>query len=304
MPEPVRYEVHDHVWLITIDQPDKMNALDFAANEALIAALERFDGEDEARVAVLTGVGDQAFCADADLKTYTMAFAGRPGPEFRRRYTNGHGLGGITRNLEIYKPIVAAVNGYAMSGGLEIALACDVLLLAERGLRLPGRRLGLPSLRWRPGPPAADRRPRRGDGDGLVGRTLRCRVRRPRRPGQPGGAASGPAGRGNDLRRAPGPPCAARPTGGRGSPLARLRPVDARGLGAGEPQLPRSRPDGRPGRGYDGVPRATAGAISRAAEPKNLPQARRHADGRAATSPPRRRFPAGTILPCRPAGDR
>ena len=157
---------------------------------------------------------------------------------------------------------------------------------------------------WRPGPPAADRRPRRGDGNGLVGRTLRCRVRRPRRPGQPDGAASGPAGRGDDLRRAPGPLCAARPTGGQGSPLARLRPVDARGLGAGEPQLPRSRPDGRPGRGYDGVPRATAGAISRAVEPKNLPQARRHADGRAATSPPRRRFPAGTILPCRPAGDR
>ena len=126
MPEPVRYEVHDHVRLITIDQPDKMNALDFAANEALIAALERFDGEDEARVAVLTGAGDQAFCAGADLKTYTMAFAGRPGPEFRRRYTNGHGLGGITRNLEIYKPIVAAVNGYAMSGGLEIALARNV----------------------------------------------------------------------------------------------------------------------------------------------------------------------------------
>jgi len=98
----IRYQKRGHVRLITIDRPAKMNSLDFAANAALIEAWRKFDGDDDARVAVITGAGNRAFCAGADLKTYTMAFATRPGPEFRRRYTNGPGFGGITRQMEIW----------------------------------------------------------------------------------------------------------------------------------------------------------------------------------------------------------
>jgi enoyl-CoA hydratase/carnithine racemase len=122
----IRYEKHGRVRLITIDRAEKMNSLDFETNDRLVEAWREFDSDDEAFVAVVTGAGDTAFCAGADLKTYTMDFARRPAPEFRSKFTNGPGFGGITRNLEIYKPIVAAVNGYAISGGFELALACDI----------------------------------------------------------------------------------------------------------------------------------------------------------------------------------
>ena len=122
----IRYEKLGRVRLITIDRAEKMNSLDFEANDRLVEAWREFDSDDEAFVAVVTGVGDKAFCAGADLKTYTMDFARRPAPEFRSKFTNGPGFGGITRNLDIFKPIVAAVNGYAISGGFELALACDI----------------------------------------------------------------------------------------------------------------------------------------------------------------------------------
>jgi enoyl-CoA hydratase/carnithine racemase len=130
----IRYEQIGSVRLITIDRPGVMNSLDFTANEELIERWREFDADDSARVAVITGAGDRAFCAGADLKTYTMPFAGTPAPEFVRRFTNGPGFGGITRSMEIYKPILAAVNGYAMSGGLELALACDVRFAAPHAV--------------------------------------------------------------------------------------------------------------------------------------------------------------------------
>jgi len=119
-------EKHGCVRLITINRSAKMNSLDFAAHEHLVEIWTAFNADEDARIAVITGAGDKAFCAGADLKTYTMNFATLPAPEFRRKWVDGVGLGGITRGMEINKPIIAAVNGFAISGGLEIALACDL----------------------------------------------------------------------------------------------------------------------------------------------------------------------------------
>lgn len=127
----IKYEKFDRVRLITIDRPSKMNSLDFDANDLLVDAWREFDADDDAYVAVITGAGDKAFCAGADLKTYTMDFAGRPAPEFRRKFTNGPGIGGITRNMDIFKPTIAAVNGFAISGGFEISLACDLRFCSD-----------------------------------------------------------------------------------------------------------------------------------------------------------------------------
>ncbi|TDR93314.1 enoyl-CoA hydratase/isomerase family protein [Enterovirga rhinocerotis] len=135
-------ETRGPVTLITIDRADTMNSLDFAANDALVEAWRRFDADPEARVAVITGAGDKAFCAGADLKTYTIDFANRPAPEFRQRYTDGPGFGGITRNMEIGKPIVAAINGFAISGGFELALACDIRFCS------PNAEFALQDVKW------------------------------------------------------------------------------------------------------------------------------------------------------------
>jgi len=127
----ILYEKKGHVRLITINRAEKMNSLDFNANDELVDIWHEFDEDEDARVAVVTGAGQQAFCAGADLKTYTLAFAQTSAPEFRKKYTNGPGFGGITRNLDIDKPIIAAVNGFAISGGFELALACDIRFCSE-----------------------------------------------------------------------------------------------------------------------------------------------------------------------------
>jgi enoyl-CoA hydratase/carnithine racemase len=126
MADDILYEKHGRVRLITIDRANKMNSLDFAANDSLTDLWREFAADPDARAAVITGAGDKAFCAGADLKTYTIDYATRPAAEFRERYIDGIGFGGITRGLDIDKPIVAAINGFAISGGLEIAEACDI----------------------------------------------------------------------------------------------------------------------------------------------------------------------------------
>ena len=141
-PELVSCERDGDIVTLTIQRPDVMNCLSFPTLRRLRKLCHELKGDTSVRAILITGAGDKAFCAGADLKTYTMDFARRPAPEFRSRFTNGPGFGGITRNLDIFKPIVAAVNGFAISGGFELALACDIRFCS------PNAEFALQDAKW------------------------------------------------------------------------------------------------------------------------------------------------------------
>ena len=149
----VLYEQKDRIVTITMNRPDAMNAIDPETNQALIEAWTRFRDDDTAWVAILTGAGDKAFSAGADLKKMIpAAFGSSRG----RRGHDDYGLGGITRGLEIWKPMIAAINGFCLAGGLEQALACDLRIAA------PHATFGLTEVRWAiiPGAGGTQRLPR------------------------------------------------------------------------------------------------------------------------------------------------
>lgn len=127
----VRFERKGTVAVLTIDRPKVHNALDFETSDALVDAWIRFRDDDELRVAILTGAGERAFCAGADLREVGDFYRQLTAAERLRRSEQLPGLGGITKNLAIDKPIVAAVNGHCLAGGLEIALACDLRIASE-----------------------------------------------------------------------------------------------------------------------------------------------------------------------------
>jgi enoyl-CoA hydratase len=139
MPEPeqVRYERHGAAALITIDRQHRRNAVDGPTAELLHEAYLRFEDDEDARVLVLTGAGGVSFCAGADLKA-TDTFA--------PRLMNPEGPMGFTR-LTPSKPTIAAISGFCLAGGLELALWCDLRIATESStLGYPERRWGVPLI--------------------------------------------------------------------------------------------------------------------------------------------------------------
>ncbi len=139
--EFIHVEKQDRITLVTINRPEVMNAVHPPANLELDQAFNDFADDPEAWVAIITGAGDKAFCAGNDLKY--QAKHGYTEVRAVRAKLKG-GFGGLVTRFNCYKPIIAAVNGIALGGGFEIALACDLIIASEHAsLGLPEPRVGL-----------------------------------------------------------------------------------------------------------------------------------------------------------------
>jgi enoyl-CoA hydratase/carnithine racemase len=120
-----RVEREGHRLVVTLDRADVRNALHRAASDELDEIWSMYETDPELRVAILTGAGDRSFSAGYDMREPPVP----PGEFTARRHPRG--LGGLTLRAPMRKPLVAAVNGFALGGGLELALACDIIVAAE-----------------------------------------------------------------------------------------------------------------------------------------------------------------------------
>ena len=146
--ENIIYEKKGPVAVLTINREKALNALNAATSREMQTAWEDFRDDNDLRVAILTGVGEKSFSTGMDLVATAAGenqFEGRPAP-----------FGGFTKRMPIYKPIVAAINGYCLAGGMELALTCDIRICT------PDARFGLPEVRWAimPGAGGTQRMPR------------------------------------------------------------------------------------------------------------------------------------------------
>jgi enoyl-CoA hydratase len=128
--EPVLTERRDGVLLITLNRPDARNAVNLALAEGVAAALDELDADGDLAVGVITGAG-AGFCAGMDLKAFVTG---------ERPWVGDRGFAGIVQR-PASKPLIAAIEGFAVAGGLEIALACDLIVAAR------GARLGIPEVK-------------------------------------------------------------------------------------------------------------------------------------------------------------
>ena len=134
----VLYEPKGAVVRITLNRPQAMNAFDLPTARELGRRLEEFDKDDALRVAIVTGAGDKSFCAGADLKQmHGGSHAGGVGELWGSEIQ--YRLG---QRLQVAKPVIAAINGYCLAGGLELALGCDIRIASETAS------FGCPEVRW------------------------------------------------------------------------------------------------------------------------------------------------------------
>jgi enoyl-CoA hydratase len=144
MESAILYDQQDHIVTITLNRPEALNSINRQLKQELNQAIERYDQDDAARVAIVTGAG-RAFCAGRDLKE--RAADNAAGVQARA----GDSLGSDTLSLfsRTWKPLIAAINGYAMAGGWAIAQMCDLRLAAEDAM------MGITETRWSLLPPFA-----------------------------------------------------------------------------------------------------------------------------------------------------
>ncbi|MEM5503120.1 enoyl-CoA hydratase-related protein [Ahrensia kielensis] len=131
----ILFNIEGQVARITIDRPDRMNAVDREAHKRLVEIWDEIDTNPNIRCAVLTGSGERAFCAGADLKDDS----GLSGVEYWEQL--GADFGGISLRKNLSKPVIARVNGLALGGGFEMVLGCDIIVAADNA------RFGLPEAK-------------------------------------------------------------------------------------------------------------------------------------------------------------
>lgn len=137
--ETIKYEKHGHKAIITLNRPDRMNAINGTMSGELYEAFFAIKNDPDTWVVIVTGQGEKSFCVGADLREIaekkktgiptTLGNSTRP-------------VGGFLKNFIMWKPTIVAVNGYALGGGLEIALACDIRIAADHA------QFGLPEVKW------------------------------------------------------------------------------------------------------------------------------------------------------------
>jgi crotonobetainyl-CoA hydratase len=134
----VLFAVQDHVAYVTLDRPDRLNAVDQATEAELIRIWEAIEADREVRVVVLTGAGERAFCTGADMK----GGSGSSGLEYWATPRPG-GFGGIALRDTLDVPVIGRINGHALGGGMEMALGCDIIVASTNAtFGLPEPRVG------------------------------------------------------------------------------------------------------------------------------------------------------------------
>ncbi|GAA5144255.1 enoyl-CoA hydratase-related protein [Pseudonocardia eucalypti] len=141
MTETVKYQLDEHVATITYNRPERLNAIDGRMRRELNDAFARFRDEEDAWVAIVTGAG-RAFCAGADLRG-----EGNPAGDFPGTFWERPTVNSFESGWEIFKPVIAAVNGYCLGYGLTLVSWCDFVIASERAeFGMPEVRIGVPTI--------------------------------------------------------------------------------------------------------------------------------------------------------------